>query len=642
MKKKQLEESDPCLEYVMAYYDEHKTFEGIPEKVTIAGKEYNTRAFFSHVRTNYKKYQSGKNSKGSNSSTALRRYSELAKRHFDFDPKNKNATIADDKYIRCLQAYYDLHHTLENVPKTLEFEGEELNILEYLADRRKKHQKKILHPEYIPSTIEQQRWSALDSMHYQWNIHQIKKDEYLDNDPYMEYLKWHYKKYKTINDITAGLEVTFAGTTLKIGAFVNDCRKKYQQYQAALSKNEQVELTPLYKSRFKELNNMFFEWRPSETKFSAERHAKEHDVNASTLKRYIKKFNGNVEKATIFAKAARKKTLEQSQNSKTNKLNLKTVMHEFDIDIDNLVSLLCRNSLRISQGPQKPLMYDENTNLREFCIANGLNYTVIQKAIKLKSKGLCDEDLQSLINRTICEYKIQGQQKPSTWIYSKYGNETLVRHLLLSMNLDPEAILTDMTKNCLTLAEAIENDCIKRETSPQTRYLEPLYHDLISFYNKVNHSEEYTQETAPTAIIDYVQQLINDYQLNEEEFNILKNAFIHYTSSIETYKLYDIGFEKEPEKRVEKILKYQLDDDEIEEAFFLPLRFDQKVLIGRDNELYKRRVILKNLTVSWSTLTPEEQQTKICQYDLTGEELGYIVKTRHEIDETKAKVHSKN
>ena len=73
----------------------------------------------------------------------------------------------------------------------------------------------------------------------------------------------------------------------------------------------------------------------------------------------------------------------------------------------------------------------------------------------------------------------------------------------------------------------------------------------------------------------------------------------------------------------------------------MPLHFDQKVLIGRDSELYKRRVLLKNLTVNWNNLSPEEQLERRKHYSLTGEELNYITETRKTIDQTKAKVKVK-
>ena len=73
----------------------------------------------------------------------------------------------------------------------------------------------------------------------------------------------------------------------------------------------------------------------------------------------------------------------------------------------------------------------------------------------------------------------------------------------------------------------------------------------------------------------------------------------------------------------------------------MPLKFDRKALIGRDSEVYKRRVILKNITVSWSYMSEEEKQAKISHYQLTDEELSFVTTTRKEIDDTKAKVFTK-
>ena len=641
LKQQQLQESDPCLNYILNYYDENNTFNNLPEKVIINGQEYNIRSFLSHVRTNHKRYLSGNNQKGSDSETSIKRYKALDERGFDWEPKlrKQKELEKDDKFIRFLEIYYKEHQTLDNVPKTVIFEGEELSIDNFLSDRRKKHRKREINPNYKPSILELKRQQALDDMHYDWNFHQKRKQELLENDPYIRYLKWHHNKYGTINNIAATEEVEFEGQILKIGVFINDYRKKHYAYTTKNIQTPSVK-SPLALKRYQELEMLGIDWRPSESLFSVTKHARKHEIRTKTLKKYIAKFNGDIEKATKICQALRRHNSEVPKKASTQIPSLKTVAEEFEIDIDLLINLLSRPNLRTKE-PSKPLMYDEKTNLRQFCIENGLNYTVIQKAIKLRMNGLCPEDLQSLINRCIVEYKVKGQKRPATWIYSKYGNEILVTHLLTSMHLDPEAILADMSKNCITLEEAIENDSFKRSSAKEFAYLEPLYHELIEFYNKVDSSKDYTQETAPIALISYFENLIKEYNLTQEEFNILQISFVKYTNAIEQYKLYNVGFEKDPEKRLEKIIFYNFDDDEIEEAFFMPLKFNQKVLIGRDSEMYKRRVIIKNLTISWNYLSEEQQQEKIDNYHLTGEELTYITKTRQEINETKTKAKVK-
>ncbi len=641
-RRKQLELSDPILDYVTAYYDDKKTFEGLPEEVEINGQVYSIKNFFSHIRTHHKNWLNGTNKKGSNSENTLRRYAALEKRNFDWEPKLRKARIQeeDDKYIRYLQSYYQEHQTLEGVPKLVTFEGVELNIMSFLDDRRKKRRKKELNPAYNPSSLEQKRWEQLDEMHYDWNFFEKRKKDMLENDPYIRYLKTYYSTPGSINSISPREEVMFEGQLLKIGVFVNDYRKKHYIYTTKETKPKSV-MSPLALKRYKELEALGIDWRPSETQFSAAKHAAVHGVKARTLKKYITKFNGDIDKATKFCVAARKHNKQVKSTSQSKKITLNTVMKEFDIDINTLVSHLTRPSLQTRTNLNPTLMYDENTNLHQFCLANGLNYRVIQKAISLRQKGLVDEDLQSLINRTVCEFKVHGQDKPSTWIYSKYGQEVLVRHLLISMHLDPHAVLRDMTKNALTLEEAIENDSFRRNSSEQDIYLEPIYHELIAFYNKVNTSREYTPETAPAAIIEYFQGLITEYKLTQEEFDCIRKSFVQYSESIERYKLYNVGFEKDPEVRVQKIIDYMLDDEEIEEAFFMPLQFDKKVLIGRESEIYERRMLLRNLTTKWNEI-PEELHSEISShYHLTEEELSYITTTRKEIDTTIAKVHIK-
>ncbi len=642
VKAKQLEERDVKLEYVINYYDKHHTFDGLPDKIIIDGVEQNISSFISHIRTHHKNYINGTNYKGSDSKIALRRYSELDKRGFDWEPKltAQKELEEDDKYIRYLEKYYSEHGSLDDVPKTVIFEGQELDIQKFLGERRKKHRKKETDPSYKPSKIEAKRQAALDKMHYDWDFHKHQKEAMLENDPYIRYLKIHKAKHGTINDIKPKDEVEFEGKILKIGVFINDLRKKHYAHTTKAIKAPST-TSPLALKRYSDLEELGIEWRPSQAAINLRKHAEQNNIKLRTLKKYIELFDGNLDKATKICIISRKYNTKKTQPTKKSSPKFKTIMAEFEINIDTLVSLLLRPSLRTKETTNQTLKIDENTNLREFCIANGLNYTVIQKAIDLKQKNLCDEDLQSLINRTITEYNKKGQQRPSTWIYTKYGNETLVRHLLLSMNLDHEAILKDMSKNQLSIEEAIENDCFRRHSKLEDYYLKPIYHDIIAFHNKVNTSTEYNSETAVDAIINYFEEIINDYSLTEEEFNTLKNSYIHYTKASETYKLYNVGFEKDEDKKIEKILLYKLDDDEIEEAFFLPLRFNEKVLIGRDSELYKRRSLIKNLTVGWNETTEEERIMKEKMYNLTEQELEYITSTRKSIDSVKAKVHSK-
>ena len=255
------------------------------------------------------------------------------------------------------------------------------------------------------SELELKRQEALDKMHYDWDFHKHQKEAMLENDPYIRYLRIHHQEHGTINDIKPKEEVEFEGKILKIGVFVNDIRKKHYAYTTKAIKAPSV-TSPLALKRYSDLEELGIDWRPSETSLNLKKHAEKHNVKLRTLKKYIELFDGNLDKATKVCVASRKYNIKKNQPTKKQSPQFKTIMAEFEINIDNLVALLLRPSLRIKNNhPTNPLKYDENTNLREFCIANGINYTVIQKALDLKTRDLCDEDLQSLINRTITEYK---------------------------------------------------------------------------------------------------------------------------------------------------------------------------------------------------------------------------------------------
>ena len=397
--------------------------------------------------------------------------------------------------------------------------------------------------------------------------------------------------------------------------------------------------TELMLKRYQELAEMEIDWRPSESTISIAKIARANGLKTNKLRRYVERFNGDIEKALKICKGGAKYKKVVHKKAKGVSPNLTTIAQEFEIDMNTLTSLLNKPALHIRQ-PKQVLMYDKDTNLRQYCLDHGLNYTVIQKAIKLRMKGLSDEDLQSLINRCICEYKTHGQQRPSTWIYSKYGNEALVTHLLTYLKLDAEAVLYDMSTNCIDIYQAMENNSFVRSSKQQYDYLEFIYRNAVKFY-KATCNAKHDRDTTYELTESHLEDLVREYSLTTEETSIIRESLDRYTNAVEQYHLFNVGFEKDPEKRVEKIIQYSLDEDEVEDAFFMPLKFDRKALIGRDSEVYKRRVILKNITVSWSYMSEEEKQAKISHYQLTDEELSFVTTTRKEIDDTKAKVFTK-
>lgn len=638
---KHLDKYDICLIYIEKHYETFHSFEHIREKIEVQGKIYNVKNFINHIRANHRKYISGQNSNGSNSPTSLRRYAKLDAINFDWNPKETKRIMYEneDKYMIYVERFYQKHKTLEGLPKKVVFYGTELNIENFITDRRNAHREMLNNPDYTPSELENKRHAALEAMNLDWNPKETKHQELMENDAFMRYLAYHYQMYGTINNIKAKQIVEFEGNELKIGDFINDMRKKRQAFIEGRADIPAIK-TPLALKRYQELDDMGFDWRPSETTISIAKLARSNGLKTNTLKNYIKRFNGDIDKALKICKAVAKQKKINHKKTKRISPTMATIAKEFEIDMSTLSSLLNRPSLRISESHQV-LMYDENTNLRQYCLDQGLNYTVIQKAIKLRMKDLAGEDLQSLINRCIVEYKLKGQARPSTWIYSKYGNEILVTHLLTYLNLDAEAILRDMSNNCLDLFEAIENNSFVRSSKNNYDYLEFFYRQMIRIYKKTS-SIEKNKDLIAEVIEEKLNNFVTEYNLTPEEKKVLSSSTNRYINAEEQYKLFNVGFEKDEDIRIKKIIDYGLDEDEIEEAFFMPLKFDQRALIGRDSELYKRRVLLKNITVSWNYASKEERKEKILKYNLTSAELDYIEITRKEIDNTKQKVLLQN
>ena len=130
----------------------------------------------------------------------------------------------------------------------------------------------------------------------------------------------------------------------------------------------------------------------------------------------------------------------------------------------------------------------------------------------------------------------------------------------------------------------------------------------------------------------YIENKVKEYSLNRTEYEVLINSLFKYIETVNRYHIFDVGFEKDEVKKQEKIREYLLDEEEIEESFYIPLQFDNKVLIGRDSELYGRRMLLKDLVHSWDNYSEDEKINYIRKHGITDEELKFIYSTRDSIN----------
>ena len=342
--------------------------------------------------------------------------------------------------------------------------------------------------------------------------------------------------------------------------------------------------------------------------------------HSETIDRYTGRF-GNKEKALKAVNMMRK--IKDRRNAKKRDYKVDSVLEEFDINIDTLNSFLGKN-LGVKKTNSNTLMY-KGISLKQYCLENGYNYGVIYRAIKLH-KVCSSDDLESLINRILVNYNNFGQNQPGTWIYEKYG--VLISHILTRIGIDSKSIFINMTNNCLSLEEAIRHEIFrKNRKEKKNNWLEELYEYIIDELN-ANKDEEQIK----TDILDMFLILKEEFLLDEGELKILSKSFYDYVDVIKKYQFYDVGLETDLNTKLKKIELYNLDADLIEESFFVPLEFDEKVLIGRSSELYKRRQLLRQYCIDWNYFTKSEKIAAVKKHKLTEEELYYIYKTRFEID----------
>ena len=633
---------EPEIHFLRKHYAETGTMNDIPygTEVVFENKTLKIGSYLKSLREHHAYYNKGKDTRHANSEIYVARYKILDEMGFDWEP-NKRLLLKqtnNDICLKYLQEHFKEKKTINDITSkdVVEYEGKTIEIGRFLEHSRVNYRKYLAGNtiDSCASPVMLERYEALNKMGFIWEPNAHKSDPHGDNDPYIAYLRKYYEKYGTINDIKTGFVAKFNGETLNIGDFLGKIRYSYSRYQAGdISRNYASKLLLRRYAILKELQFDFVKERPVTMKELA----LENGLSVTSFTKLCRKFDGNVDKALKIA------LLEQKIDSKKEKqekehYTLDNLLAEFDIDFDSLLNYLNRTNLRTS-NKNEPVIQYQNMTLSEFCLQNGYNYDVLYRALKLKKKGLSDEDLTALINRSIIELNSKGQGRPFTWVYSKYGNEALLKHILLFTGFDSRSILNDMSQNAITLDEAFVNASFRKKSGSQYRYLEGVYLDYIDFYHRL--LEEDDENSYEELLIAKASDLVSHYSLTQDEFTVIREAFFHYTSAVHKFHLCDVGFEKDNDRRVEKIINYRFDEDDIEEAFFIPLKFDERVLIGKNSELYKRRALLRNLTTSWNSLSEEERIVKTIKFNLSEEEMHYVNSTCETIEKTKEMVHKR-
>lgn len=274
--------------------------------------------------------------------------------------------------------------------------------------------------------------------------------------------------------------------------------------------------------------------------------------------------------------------------------------------------------------------------LEEFCLVNKYNFGIISKAIRLKTKLLPEEDFTSVVNRVVIDSKITTKRYISSWIYTAYPNVLLIKSLLTENNLSWESVFRNIRENIYTLDEALVAEAFRSNRENGQLYLEGLYYEYVDLAKKLNNNPD-----KKILLEEYKEHIISEYSLTEEEIGTITKSFTTYEDISHQMQLLDVAFEKNPEIKETKIIQYNFTEKDIEEAFLFPLSFQETEVVGKNNEIYQRRQLIKNITSTWQSLSSEEKTTIINNNTLTPTEISYVISTTKAIASTKEKVLKK-
>ncbi len=348
-------------------------------------------------------------------------------------------------------------------------------------------------------------------------------------------------------------------------------------------------------------------------------------------KEHEEKFDG--EQLDDYCIMMTKSEIQSRQSRKTQNFNEENIKSEFAVDEETLQKQFGRTKT-LSSKKRDTSLYEDPV-LKKYCSDHGYNYDVISNAIRLH-RIFPEDSLEEIMNQSIIDYNMIGQNKVATWIYEKYGN--YVKPVLTNLNLDSDQILRNMSEQTLTLEEAIRHfaflSCINGKKE-DTR-LEAAYNDLVV---EVDLSKGEKQSITDAELM--TDLIAIELELNEDESSIIMNSFMKYMNTMKEYALYDVGLETDDDVRLQKIYAYGLDELDVEESFFKPLEFDQGVLIGKQRELYKRRQLLRQCAIDWGLYTEEEKANVVSNNNFTTEEVSYLNNTRTAINKDLAKMKKK-
>lgn len=505
------------------------------------------------------------------------------------DKKRHRASVC----LQYLKEHYEKHGTINDITyKSVVFiDGETVNIGRFLESVRINHRKFLSSSSKggFNDEVMLLNYKALDDMGFIWEPN-LKKSS-MKRDLYIDYLREHYREYGTINDITSNFVVTYQGFELKVGEFLRRTAASYKNVSYISSSD-------LFFKRCSKLQEMGFDFLRKSPKTIRDI-ALDNDVGLEDLKKLMTRFAGNMDKALKIT-LANKRSKERGYIAEN--FTVGQFLDEFSLDIDSLKKYLKDTTVVIGDGDNA---YSDDMLLRDFCTKNGYDYDLVSLMIKIKREGLDSNDLL-LASYTNCVY----------------GKMTLLKSILEYASISPRSVVDEMKNNGILVDQALINVCFRKKAGRNFDYLRGVFYDYLKTYNNLFK----TGNTNPCSgeMEVFIDEIASYYGLDSSERKILDETFIYYNSVIHRVHLADVAFEGDEVKRGIKIMNYQLDEDDMEQAFLLPLEFNQYKLLGEYRRIYNRKKTLSTLIPDFRYMNDDRKRLTVEKYRLSLEELFYI------------------
>ena len=292
------------------------------------------------------------------------------------------------------------------------------------------------------------------------------------------------------------------------------------------------------------------------------------------------------------------------------------------MSINQIMALVQKHPKR-NKIKQEITKLSNGQTLLEYCIDNGLNYAFIYRAINTYGRTL---------DEAVNEYQTKGSKMPSNWIFEKYG--VLLRHLMTENGVNVQRVVDYMRKEKLSMSEAIEKYIIRKNAKQydvDADWMQEIY-AVLTDENMANEYDGfkktfYIDDQEEECIIqsyDEVQNLDRKLLLFEIAESIKENIFT-------------------PDEMSEVLQVYEVKPEEIETIFLdLYIKYDDKILLGKDQPEMKRRNTINEIAKKWYYMTAEERKKVLEDNEITTYEENMIAELSNNIVKYKKMLISKD